>query len=198
MLDSLFGWINTVVVTIIFAAFVEMLIPSNNMKKYIRLVMGLLIMAVILEPILSYLKKDYSLSGYSFKYENLMDSSLIKEASKSYSQKQQDSVTKLYKQNLEAKMKDGIGKLVPGKDVSVSVDIVEDSKAQNFGEIKKLTVTLKDIIKDVDKVGKIKIGGENKKASQNASENYTEIKKSISALYDIDPSKIEIKNASQK
>lgn len=198
MLEGLYGWINTIVVTIIFAAFVEMLMPSNNMKKYIKLVLGLLIMAVILEPVLQYLKKGYSLSGYTFKYQNQMDSSYIKQESETYSQKQQDSIIKLYKQNLEDKMKEGIKELVPGKDVSVAVEIVEDADKQNFGEITKATIMLKDSIKNVDKVDKVQVGKQNNTGQKKADENYTDLKNKISSLYDIDSSKIEIKNDTQK
>lgn len=198
MLEGFYGWINTIVVTIIFSAFVEMLMPSNNMKKYIKLVLGLLIMAVILEPVLQYMKKGYSLSGYSFKYTNILDSSYIKQESETYSQKQQDSVVKLYKQNLEEKMAEGIKKLVSNKNVSVSVDIVDDINNKNFGDINKVTVTLKDSIKKVDKVGKIQVDNDNNTGQEKQEENFTDLKNKISALYDIDPSKIEIKNDTQK
>lgn len=198
MLEGFYGWINTIVVAIIFAAFVEMLMPSNNMKKYIKLVLGLLIMAVILEPVLQYLNKGYSLSGYSFKYTNILDSSYIKQESEAYSQKQQDSVVKLYKQNLEDKMAEGIKKLVSNKDASVSVDIVDNINDKNFGDINKVTVTLKDIIKKVDKVGKIQVDNENNTGQKDQDEDYTDLKNKISALYDIDRSKIEIKNDTQK
>lgn len=198
MLEGFYGWINTIVVTIIFSAFVEMLMPSNNMKKYIKLVLGLLIMAVILEPVLQYMKKGYSLSGYSFKYTNILDSSYIKQESETYSQKQQDSVVKLYKQNLEEKMAEGIKKLVSNKNVSVSVDIVDDINDKNFGDIKKVTVTLKDSIKKVDKVGKIQVDNDNNTGQKKQEENFTDLKNKISALYDIDPSKIEIKNDTEK
>lgn len=192
MLEGFYGWISTIAVTIIFAAFIEMLMPDNKMKKYIKLVLGLLIMAVILEPVLKYINKNYSLSGYSFKYSNIMDSSYIKQESETYSQKQQDSVVRLYKQNLEDKMADGIKNLISGKDVSVSVEIVEDIKNQNFGEIKKATVTLKDSIKKVDKVDKVQLGKEEDTSPKKPDKNYSDLKNKISALFDIDISKIEI------
>lgn len=194
MLSGLYGWINTIVVTIIFAALVEMLMPSNSMKKYIKLVLGLLIMAVVLQPILSYFNKGFSLSGYSFKYENILDSGYIKQESEAYSQKQQDSVTKLYKENLQDKMKSGIQALVTGKNVSVSVEIIDDVNARNYGEIKKVTVTLTDTIKKVEKVGKVEVSGSEQKNTGKADENFSDLKKKIASLYDIDQSIIEIKN----
>jgi stage III sporulation protein AF len=198
-LNSIYTWVNTIIVAVVFVTFIDILMPSGSIKKYAKLVLGLLVMTIILQPVLTFLKKDYSLSGYSFKIQSQMDTSLIQKESEGYSQKQQESVSKLYKENLEKRMEDDINRLTGQSGSKVSLVIAEDVKAQNFGEIKKVTVYLKNSVKTVEKVGKVEIGD---KKTQDSNKNQTpqndDLKNKISALYNIDPRIIEIKYDSQQ
>lgn len=198
-MNSIYTWVNTIIVAVVFVTFIDILMPSGSIKKYAKLVLGLLVMTIILQPVLTFLKKDYSLSGYSFKIQSQMDTSLIQKESEGYSQKQQESVSKLYKENLEKRMEDDINRLTGQSGSKVSLVIAEDVKAQNFGEIKKVTVYLKNSVKTVEKVGKVEIGD---KKTQDSNKNQTpqndDLKNKISALYNIDPRIIEIKYDSQQ
>ncbi|MEG1584072.1 MAG: stage III sporulation protein AF [Anaerovorax sp.] len=44
-------WVKNVFIIIVAISFVEMLLPAGNMKKYIRFIFSLIIMAIILSPI---------------------------------------------------------------------------------------------------------------------------------------------------
>lgn len=44
-------WVKNVFIIIVAISFVEMLLPSGSMKKYIRFIFSLIIMAIILSPI---------------------------------------------------------------------------------------------------------------------------------------------------
>jgi stage III sporulation protein AF len=193
VLDDLNKWINTIVVTIIFVTFIDILMPSNSMKKYTKLIMGLLVMAVILQPLLVFLKKDYSLSSYSFKYQGQMESEYIKKQSENYSASQQEALARLYKEKLETEMTEQIKKIADNKNVKVSVDIVDDMDSENFGDIKKVTVTLGKNIKAIENVEKVDISGKNTGGKPEKQQGDLDLKKRISTLYGIDVNKIEIK-----
>lgn len=49
-MESFGDWIRSIVVLIVFAVFAELLIPRSSMQNFIRVVIGLLIMATILSP----------------------------------------------------------------------------------------------------------------------------------------------------
>lgn len=46
------GWISNIVLIILFAVIVDLLIPNNSFQKYIKMVIGLLLILAILNPLL--------------------------------------------------------------------------------------------------------------------------------------------------
>lgn len=51
-------WIMQILVFIVFATIVELLLPSNQMKKYVHLVLGLLLLLLLTKPILHVFSVD--------------------------------------------------------------------------------------------------------------------------------------------
>lgn len=75
-------WIMNIIVFILLAMIVDMLLPSSAMKKYTKLVTGLLLIAIILTPVLKIFSQDFDslmaqVSAKSIvnksKVENLID-----------------------------------------------------------------------------------------------------------------------------
>ena len=48
------GFITTLVTTLIFITAIELVGPDNSMKKYLKFVMGLILVAVLLNPIVKF------------------------------------------------------------------------------------------------------------------------------------------------
>lgn len=59
MMSYLGEWIKHIVLLILLASFVDLILPSSNMKRYVKLVVGLLVILMILSPILQLFKFDY-------------------------------------------------------------------------------------------------------------------------------------------
>ncbi|MDX8046022.1 stage III sporulation protein AF [Gracilibacillus sp. S3-1-1] len=57
-IEYLSSWILQIVVFIILAMIVDMILPSSTLKQYVKLVIGLLLMLVILQPLLSVFNVD--------------------------------------------------------------------------------------------------------------------------------------------
>ena len=51
-MNSIFIWVSDVFLIIISLSFFEVLIPSSNMEKYLKLIFSLIIIAIVLEPII--------------------------------------------------------------------------------------------------------------------------------------------------
>ena len=62
MVEAFGGLINTVVVIILLAVFVEMLLPDNSMSNYLKLIMGLFLILAILTPVMHLLDKKDSIN----------------------------------------------------------------------------------------------------------------------------------------
>jgi stage III sporulation protein AF len=52
-------WLKQIVMMVVLAVLAEMLLPTKSMQKYVRLVMGLAIIAVMLQPVLPFFRRDW-------------------------------------------------------------------------------------------------------------------------------------------
>ncbi|UOQ47480.1 stage III sporulation protein AF [Gracilibacillus caseinilyticus] len=60
IIEYISNWILQVIIYIILAMLVDLLLPSNALKQYVKLVVGLLLILIILQPILSVFSIDVS------------------------------------------------------------------------------------------------------------------------------------------
>jgi stage III sporulation protein AF len=66
VIEWLGDWLKQIVLLVLIATFIDLLLPNNAMERYVKLVMGLLIILAILSPIFNLLKKDLNLSSLAF------------------------------------------------------------------------------------------------------------------------------------
>lgn len=59
MMDWLSGWLKDIIVVVLFAAFVELLLPNNAYQRYVRTVLGLFILLSMLSPLLSLFQQKW-------------------------------------------------------------------------------------------------------------------------------------------
>lgn len=60
-MDWLAGWLKTVIMVIMLATFVDLLLPSNTMQRYVKTVLSLFILLTLLTPVLQLFQKDWDL-----------------------------------------------------------------------------------------------------------------------------------------
>lgn len=51
-------WINNIILLILLATILELLLPNSSLQRYVKMVVGLLLLAMILNPLFSLLSKD--------------------------------------------------------------------------------------------------------------------------------------------
>jgi stage III sporulation protein AF len=61
-MDSIREWVRNLTLLIILASFLELLVPQNSMKRYIKLVMGLVILLGILNPVFALLRQEVTIN----------------------------------------------------------------------------------------------------------------------------------------
>lgn len=60
-MDWLAGWLKTVIMVIMLATFVDLLLPSNTMQRYVKTVLSLFILLTLLTPVLQLFQKDWNM-----------------------------------------------------------------------------------------------------------------------------------------
>ncbi|MBM7097289.1 stage III sporulation protein AF [Bacillus sp. H-16] len=51
-------WITNIILLILFAAILELLLPNSSLQRYVKLVVGLMVLMVMIQPILTVFKTD--------------------------------------------------------------------------------------------------------------------------------------------
>ena len=59
-MTALGEWLKQLVIIVLLAAFADLLLPTRAMEKYVRMVMGLAIVAAMLQPIVPLLSRNWS------------------------------------------------------------------------------------------------------------------------------------------
>lgn len=169
MILAIKNWCEGIIIAIIISIIVELLLPNGNNKKYVKVVSGIYIMFVILNPILEMIK-------YDINFENMFNFGETQQVTQTMSQDIKD----IYVVGIKESIKQDIEKL--GYNVEI-LEILLDSNYENIEKI-ELKVELKeDKVKAVEKV---EIG----KDETDSDNSYSEIIELLKENYLVDETKI--------
>lgn len=187
-------WLKDIVVLFILISIAELIMPKGNMKRYINMVIGLLIIFTIISPFAKLLKLNFNFEQSVFNYynSNIFEN---KEVSELYIQ-QEKQIEKIYKEKISKEITGLIEKNTDYQVVDLEVEILD--KKESYGEIDYLYIFLleKDKAKSKNKINIEKVKSveiPNKKYIEDSHEEYSELKDLISNSYLIDRDKINIK-----
>lgn len=188
-MELLNKFVITLVTTLIFMTAVELIAPDNSMKKYLKFVLGLILITVILNPILTIILngeqelKDV-ISGYEEEYNvNRKDN----ESTENIMKIKEDSFKDNFNKNCESMLKQEFKDL----EFKCNVDCVVDFNDNDF-TINKLSIQIKDKkVKKVEKIDKIDINSKKDK-KDTVNKEYKDVVKFISKELNIDENKIDI------
>ncbi|NFB06956.1 stage III sporulation protein AF [Clostridium botulinum] len=181
MLQWLKEWITNIAVAVFFITAIEMLLPKNNIKKYGKFVLGLILITVILNPIIKIFNKDYNISQYVEKATASFNNVDYKNDFDKYKKKNREETLNNFKANLQNQTKKRLEEKFPENKYEVNVEIAYDEEKDNL-EIKSMDVGVKgNKIEKIKKVNKINIGSnENGKEDKKSFEGKGKIKQFIS------------------
>jgi stage III sporulation protein AF len=135
--------VQNLIIIVILAMFLEMLLPAGELRKYVKMVMGLLIIVAVVQAVGDLVRWDYSADLPSLtQKEDRMQVSGIMEAGKKLSGAQQQKAVEQYRRGLANQVKAlaRINKELNVVDVDVKVQAEGD--APGFGQLKEITLTV--------------------------------------------------------
>lgn len=192
-IDVLKNIVITIVTVLIFISAVEIMVPNNKMKKYVNFVLGLILIAVILSPIVKFLSNgDKEIVNSIKSYEEIFSDNQNKFKSDNVStlknNGKEDTKKELFIRNFNKNCEDLLKNKF--KEMTFKSELECDVDFNNITfNIKKLRIGIAD--SKVNKIKKVKI---NKEKTDNKEENeeYSEVVNYISNQLDIPKEKIEI------
>lgn len=132
--------IRNIIVIIILASFLEMLLPSSSMKRYVKLVMGLFVMITLLGPILNLVDKKYSFELGSYQVSSDTNVEDILKKAKNISEANKEKAKEEY-QLILAKQIQGIAQLNDGlKIIDAQIKLKEENENSNIAGIDQVTL----------------------------------------------------------
>lgn len=182
MIAFLTNWIENVAVSVIIVNIFELLLPKGNIKKYIKVILGIYVVFSLISPFVN------AKNLYSFSEKNIdtyLKNNINSNDTQSYMDKR---LQELYIDEMEQNIKSKI-KQYGYKTIKCVVDANLDTSSKNAGIYKIELVIEKNIgaIENVD----INIG--KKDAKEEKSKDELAIVEDLSSYYEIDSEKISIK-----
>lgn len=201
--------VKSIVVIIIFAAFLEIILPRSDMKRYVNLIIGLFVIIAVLNPFLSALNRGISFDVLSdVGQSGAADTQTLIQNGKDLANAQRTGAVREYKDKLARQIAAMAGLCQKDRISGVDIDMVDDTGSPDFGTVKKVTLHLnkaKDaaMLKSQDepvgdvKVDEIRIGAPDPLAEANQSPSQSDVpalREMIANFYGLSPDQIVIEN----
>jgi len=152
-MDFLKEMVRNLAAIIILTSFLEMVLPNTKMKGYTRLILGLFVIVIVLNPVLNFLDSgtEYSLQAWSYPSKNHELNAILEDAQEIAAQSQR-SVFNEYRSKVEQQIA-ALVRLSPEvSHADVEITIGEGSSPAGEGRIEGVKITAH--VKDQDTAGK--------------------------------------------
>ena len=159
MADFLRNWIINITVVIIFIMFLDTIIPNSSMKRYINVIVGLMIIVVVIKPFV--LIKEYA---DNFNMNIIETTSYIEQSgsgadSTEIIKFQRQKAVEIFENNIKKRVEKIVDKSVNSEfeEVSIDLELDKDFESNRFGEIKSIKVSISKSSKKVLEVDRVRI-----------------------------------------
>ncbi|EHI99738.1 stage III sporulation protein AF [Clostridium sp. DL-VIII] len=193
-IETLKSIVINLVTVLIFISAVELMAPDNKMKKYIKFVLGLILITAILNPILKFVSNGgrdviSNIKNYEEVFSREENEINSDNADTFTKDDNENSRKKAFVNNFNKNCDNLLRNKFKNEDFKSEVDCDIDFSNITFN-VKKLKIGVAD--NKVNKVKKIVISDNSNENAKDENEKYTEIVNYISDELDISKDKIEV------
>jgi stage III sporulation protein AF len=187
-------WIKNIIFVVLFASFLELLLPSSSMQRFVRVIMGLFIMLAILNPIIGVVQHHLtSINQIPALSTNSEISNVITNEVNHVTNERDKLSLELYKKELSQQIRILIIAMDGVADANVAVEI----NSNTTNGVKSIVVYIKPGIstknEKVASIKKITIDKQSGKTEESYAGLKERITEMITELYQIPKEKVDIK-----
>lgn len=187
-------YLQVLVWTMLFVVIIEMVFPSSDMKKYLKLILGFVVVYIIISPIVGIVtqvnQKD-TFESYLMYYQKELGSKPQYSKFEEEQMRQQESLRAVYETQIADQVRQILEKKLPISVKDVRIRMSDNSMDFSVQEV-ELTVTLSEEEKGRIAVPKIKIGEKSESITLNDEHLKEEVKKCLKDFYNWDNINIHI------
>lgn len=143
MIGELRSWIISICTAVIFITAVEMILPSNSFKKYVKFVLGLILVTILVNPIIRMFDRAFNIDEYTNRAVKYMDSKAYENDYSKYKESSMNKTMDTFKMNLEKIAEDKLKERFPGNSYNIEAAVAYDDKNDSV-YIKSLKIGVKD------------------------------------------------------
>ena len=183
------SFIETLVTIIILFSAIELISPNNSMKKYIKFVLGLILIVVMLNPIIDFFTEGEDKIVSTIKeYENILSKDTKTSSDVAVSNEVEDVFIENLNKNSAAELAEAFPDYTFVCNIDCNIDLSNYSYNISHAKIGIST----DKIQDVEKVEKVEISNDNESNSKIYSNDEQKIVSYVSSMLGISADKIEV------
>jgi len=138
MMETLSAYIKTITALTIFSALACMLMPDGSFRKYVELVLGVLVLTAVLNPFLRIFGADKGHMELGL-LQNQVRLEKVFLSADEYEQIEQQRVTQAYGQVLEDRVKEDLAKKYSDIDW-ISITFCQDIEDEDYGTIEGISI----------------------------------------------------------
>lgn len=154
MIDWVRSWVMSICVAIIFITAVELIMPGDQFKKYVKFVLGLILIAIILNPIIKIFNNNANVTTYIDDASKYVNSGSYEDNFQKYKDQDKDDTINTFKTNLQNSCAKMLKDKFPDNDYEVKANIKLDNETNEI-DISSLSIGVKN--KGVKKISNIRI-----------------------------------------
>lgn len=197
-MSFLAGWVSNIIIFVLLATVIDMLLPNSALQKYAKMVIGLLLIAIIITPILGLFNKDFDdiLNAATSEFEDQKKKDLgnLTEMKKKEIQATQGAyILKQMAVDLQAEVEE---ELMADYNMRISsIDVgVKNEEEPGVDDLQNITISLEKAEgkenSEIEAVAKVDINTDSPSASNSA--NLDAVKRFLATSWSVDEEIIEI------
>ncbi|WP_236639426.1 stage III sporulation protein AF [Pelosinus sp. UFO1] len=190
------GWVKYIIFVVLFASFLELLLPSSSMQRFVRVIMGLFIMLAIMNPIISIIQNHLIPTNQVPALSTNFGNSIMNDSMNMSNERERLSL-ELYKKELAQQMKILVMAIDGVADVHVNIEINTVKNSSIASGIESVILYIKPGLSAKDRkvaaVSKITIGEQKDKTEDPHIDLKKRISEIVTELYQIPKEKIEVR-----
>ncbi|AZV63596.1 stage III sporulation protein AF [Peribacillus frigoritolerans] len=197
-MSFLAGWVSNIIIFVLLATVIDMLLPNSALQKYAKMVIGLLLIAIIITPILGLFNKDFDdiLTAATSEFEDQKKKDLgnLTEMKKKEIQATQGAyILKQMAVHLQAEVEE---ELMADYNMRISsIDVgVKNEEEPGVDDLQNITISLEKAEgkenSEIEAVAKVDINTDSPSTSNDA--NLDAVKRFLATSWSVDEEIIEI------
>ena len=203
LIEILRPWIMNIVIVIFFLLLTDMILPEGNIKQYVKVILGLFIILVIIEPLTGIKSISTNFENIYIETAAFLETDSINMGVEALNNYHKEKALELYKENIEKSVVNTVSKelSIDSSMIKVQLELEDDTDAYS-GMIEYIIISIPDKRDNafIDKIKKVEISNDKKVIYKDEKEYnfndkaYTEeLKNMLTKLLPVKKENIEIK-----